>query len=252
VEAQTGHVRLEDGPKELAMSLCLYSKGTWFHRLKADPDIYIHLQPHVIILAYVDDLMVFGILENIQNILNMVKEHLLIKHTGSLDDEGSSIKLLGRILTRKSDSIQISEDKQYYIDILKVFGLENCKEVNTPSPGQVIWSTDHEDAVDPALHTQYRRTIDKLQWIIPTCPDGAFTVQELARSRNVPGQIDLRRLKHFLRYIKGTMHFVLGLHPNITFQPDVKHHFDIFVYVDANWAGCLVTRKSTSGVLTTI
>ena len=35
-------------------------KGAGFTRLQSDPNVYIHFLLRVIILAYVDDLMVFG------------------------------------------------------------------------------------------------------------------------------------------------------------------------------------------------
>ncbi|GJS88393.1 ribonuclease H-like domain-containing protein [Tanacetum coccineum] len=46
-------------------------------------------------------------------------------------------------------------------------------------------------------------------------------------------------LKRILRYVRGTLDYGLQLHVSSTTQ--------LSAYTDADWAGCLVTRRSTSG-----
>ena len=56
----------------------------------------------------------------------------------------------------------------------------------------------------------------------------------------------LAKLKHLLRYLIGTKMCVLSLHPSYQLS-DGNCSLDVNVYVDSDWAGCLKTRKSTSG-----
>nr|GEV28173.1 ribonuclease H-like domain-containing protein [Tanacetum cinerariifolium] len=46
-------------------------------------------------------------------------------------------------------------------------------------------------------------------------------------------------LKHVLCYVRGTLDYGLQLHLSSTTQ--------LSAYIDADWAGCPVTRRSTSG-----
>ena len=55
-----------------------------------------------------------------------------------------------------------------------------------------------------------------------------------------PGEEDLRRLKRLLRYFKGTAR------RTITFPWDQPEH-EVEVEVDSDFAGCMVTRRSTCG-----
>ena len=54
-----------------------------------------------------------------------------------------------------------------------------------------------------------------------------------------PREPHLALLKHVLRYIKGTLDYGLQLLRS-------SNH-DLVAYSDADWAGCLNTRRSTSG-----
>nr|GEY78312.1 ribonuclease H-like domain-containing protein [Tanacetum cinerariifolium] len=49
----------------------------------------------------------------------------------------------------------------------------------------------------------------------------------------------LHALKRILRYVCGTLDYGLQLHVSFTTQ--------LSAYTDANWAGCLVTRRSIFG-----
>ena len=77
-----------------------------------------------------------------------------------------------------------------------------------------------------------------------TRPDISYATKELARSLTEPTTADQQKLKHLLRYIKGTQHYKYYVRPTITATESVP---DVGVYVDSDWAGCSTTRKSTSG-----
>ena len=54
-----------------------------------------------------------------------------------------------------------------------------------------------------------------------------------------PRETHLVALKRILRYVRGTLHMGLLIHPST--------QADLVVYSDADWAGCPDTRRSTSG-----
>ncbi len=55
----------------------------------------------------------------------------------------------------------------------------------------------------------------------------------------------MKKMKDTLRYLQGTKDYKFILHP--TTNPGNKDIPTLDVYVDADWAGCTTTRKSTTG-----
>ena len=53
-------------------------------------------------------------------------------------------------------------------------------------------------------HKQYRRMVGKLQWLSHTRPDMAYATKELARGLQRPTVKHQKKLKHLIRYLKGT------------------------------------------------
>ena len=56
---------------------------------------------------------------------------------------------------------------------------------------------------------------------------------------HVPWDTHLTAMKRILRYLRGTLYFRLLLRRSSTTE--------LRVYTDDDWAGCLDTRRSTSG-----
>ena len=74
-----------------------------------------------------------------------------------------------------------------------------------------------------------------------TRPDLAYTISFLAQFSSCPTEEHIKAAKHVFRYVNGTRN--LGL-----FYPYTSTNA-INVYVDADFAGCTDTRRSTSGYI---
>eukprot|EP00971_Amphidinium_carterae_P003079 60308-Amphidinium_carterae.1 len=104
---------------------------------------------------------------------------------------------------------------QYFNKILKAYNLEKCKPstmLGNKTPLVVAESLDKEQ------HSMYRTARGQLLWVSQLRADIAFTVKELSRSLQQPGNEDLKNLKQLLRYIKGTMHYKLTLASKATYN----------------------------------
>ena len=77
-----------------------------------------------------------------------------------------------------------------------------------------------------------------------TRPDICYATKELARALQQPTSSDQTKLKHLLRYIRGTTHYKQITRPTVKLTQTTH---DLNVYVDSDWAGCVETRKSTTG-----
>ena len=79
---------------------------------------------------------------------------------------------------------------------------------------------------------------------ISTRPDISYAVGNLAKFSSKPAKIHWMALKHMLRYLKGTMHY------GISYKREESNN--CVGFSDADWAGNINDRKSTSGYLSQI
>ena len=120
---------------------------------------------------------------------------------------------------------------------MKKFGLSDAKITRTPMATTKKLSRDLEGVkVDP---TYYRGMIGNLLYLTSSRPDIAFSVGVGARYQSEPKESHVTAVKRIIRYVKGTTS--LGL-----FYP-FGTHLDFASFSDADWAGCVDDRKSTSG-----
>jgi hypothetical protein len=86
---------------------------------------------------------------------------------------------------------------------------------------------------------QYRSMIGSLLYLCASRPDIMLSVCMCARFQADPKEVHLRTVKRILRYLVHTPKFGLWYPKGST--------FDLIGYSDADWAGCKIDRKSTSG-----
>ncbi|GJX83468.1 hypothetical protein Tco_0332949 [Tanacetum coccineum] len=92
--------------------------------------------------------------------------------------------------------------------------------------------------------TSYRGMIGSLMHLTATRPDIQFSTVLCVRYQSNPKESHLTAVKRILRYLKGTL--TLGL-----YYPKCSG-FDLKGYLDPDYAGCNMDRKSTSGACQTL
>ncbi|KAI3718276.1 hypothetical protein L6452_19140 [Arctium lappa] len=144
----------------------------------------------------------------------------------------------------KSNHVYILEKALYGLkqapqawDILRKFQMENSKPIGTPmAPGTKIGTDPSGKTVDVRT---YRGMIGSLMYLTSSRTDIMFSTCLCARYKANPKEIHMSVVKRIFRYLKGTTY--LGLwYPKDT-------SFEITVYTDADHAGCMLDKKSTSG-----
>ncbi|GAV63858.1 hypothetical protein CFOL_v3_07376 [Cephalotus follicularis] len=80
---------------------------------------------------------------------------------------------------------------------------------------------------------KYRRLVDKLNYLTITRPNISFYVSVASQFMSVPRTTHWQAVLNIVRYLKGA--------------PDRELIFQVTGYSDADWAGCPVDRRSTSG-----
>jgi hypothetical protein len=142
---------------------------------------------------------------------------------------------LGLQVKQTKDRTFICQSK-YVNDLLKRFGMDNSKPIKTP-----MATNDHLDldvggkSIDLKL---YRSMIDSLLYLTASRPDIMFSVCMCARFQASPKECHIMVVKRTLRYLRQT--------PNLGLWYSKGAQFILIGYLDSDYAGCKIDRKSTS------
>ena len=127
----------------------------------------------------------------------------------------------------------------FVVKILQKFGMRDSKPISTPVNPDVklVPCQSSEDVCDQQL---YQAVVGSLLYLsTKTRPDIAYGVGCAARFCAKPTKEHWTAVKRILRYLKGTSN--LGLLYSSTTSSEIVG------YSDADWAGDVGDRKSTSG-----
>ena len=216
----------------------------------AEPNIYMTATRDCYVLAYVDDLLFLGQQQTVDTLFAQIQQHLLLRPTGTLTP-GSTVSFLGRNISNMGDHYEISLPDDYTTKLLESHNMTNCNPATAPGTSALKTATaDHEQPVSEEEHKDFRKAVGKLQWMTYTRPDISYATKELARALQAPTTADQQKLKHLLRYIKGTKTYKQIIRPTVKVPASATP--DLNVYVDSDWAGCPTTRRSTTGFVITL
>ncbi|CAK0878447.1 unnamed protein product [Prorocentrum cordatum] len=152
---------------------------------------------------------------------------------------------LGCSYLRFGDTVVEMPKKNYFENTLKAMGIEKCVKVTTP--GSKEWfstkALDSQDAtpLDREEHHKFRQGVGKLQYGVDKRFDYSYELKLCERRLHAPRAVDMSRLKRILRYVKGTLDYVITL--SIKDTSDLKR---LVGTSDSDWAGDPESRKSSS------
>ncbi|XP_070013459.1 secreted RxLR effector protein 161-like [Nicotiana sylvestris] len=116
--------------------------------------------------------------------------------------------------------------------------MEASKVIDTPIT--TATRLDMDETGSPVNQTMYKGIIGSLLYLTACRIDIVFSMGLYARFQSNPNESHLKAAKRILRYLKGTQDLVL-------YYPS-GDNFNLIGYADADYAGYLVDRKSTSGM----
>ncbi|GKA84809.1 hypothetical protein Tco_0806463 [Tanacetum coccineum] len=182
-------------------------------------------------LVYVDDVL---ITRDLEAEIVYLKQALDKKFT--IKDLGLAKYFLGIELCCTSTGTHLNQRK-YIVDFLYDIGLTAAKPATFPLPTELKLSLNKGTPLeDPSA---YRKLVGRLLYLTMTRPDISYAVQHLSQFVSAPKDAHMQAAMHLLRYLKGTVS--KGL-----FYP-IQPHLQITGFTDADWASCLMTRRSLTG-----
>ncbi|RVW33894.1 Retrovirus-related Pol polyprotein from transposon RE1 [Vitis vinifera] len=201
---------------------------------QADHTLFVkksHAGKMTILIVYVDDIILSGNdMEELQNLKKYLSEEFEVKDLGNLK------YFLGMEVARSRKGIVVSQRK-YILDLLKETGMLGCKPIETPMDSQKKLGIEKEST--PVDRGRYQRLVGRLIYLSHTRPDIGFAVSAVSQFMHSPTEEHMETVYRILRYLKMTPG--KGLFFRKTENRDTE------VYSDADWAGNIIDRRSTSG-----
>nr|GEW42522.1 retrovirus-related Pol polyprotein from transposon TNT 1-94 [Tanacetum cinerariifolium] len=212
------------------LSKFLLSKG--FSKGSIDPTLFItkHMRDIFLVQIYVDDI-IFGSTNP-----NLSKRFEKLMHNKFEMSMMGELKFFLRIQIHQSPCGIFINQAKYAQEILIKHGMTLCDSVGTPM------TTKHLDADlsgTPIDQMKYRSMVGALMYLTVSRPDIMHATCYCARYQAKPTEKHLTAVKRIFQYLKDTIHIGL-LYPK-----DIGFELTAFSYSDH--AGCLDSRKSTSG-----
>ncbi|GJX57109.1 retrovirus-related pol polyprotein from transposon TNT 1-94 [Tanacetum coccineum] len=143
---------------------------------------------------------------------------------------------LGLQIHQSPRGIFINQAK-YTLEILKKHGMEKGQSIGTPMAMKPKLDADLSGEL--ADQTNYHSKIGSLMYLTSSRPDIVQVVCYCARYQARPTKKHLKEVKRIFRYLRGTIHMGLWYLKG--------SGFELTAFSDVDHAGCIDTRKSTSG-----
>lgn len=189
----------------------------------------------LIILVYVDDIALFGVLADISTF----KTQIAMRY--KISDLGEITQFLGLHVVRDRSKKTLTISQGHYIQrILQRFDMLDCTPAFTPLAAGIKLEANPDETPDYQLRTKYQQVVGSLMYaMLGTRPDICFAVNRLAQYGSNPSKLHLNSAMHVLRYLKHTQHYALLFGKN-----DCE---ELIGFTDSDWAADTDDRRSTTG-----
>lgn len=232
---------LKQSPRQWYKLLDQFLRDKSYRRSDVDPCIYVKGDQDLIMIAlYVDDLIIAS---KSEKLMKETKQNLFDRF--EMKDLGRLHYCLGIEIVWRNDGTCSFNQSKYIENVLQRFNMNDCKPVSTPINSGTKLTKEMcpktEEEISEMNAIPYRSAVGSLIYLVTgTRPDIAVAVGEVAKYANNPGKQHWMAVKRIFRYLKETVNLGINCQPNST---------ELIVYSDADWAGDLDTRRSTTGYL---
>ena len=178
-----------------------------------------------------------------------------LKSKYGITDQGPLSWHLGMSVRFKYGDHACINQSAYIQSIIKRFGMTGAKPVQVPMSDSSRISLDDSPAVvDEDVKQTYMELVGSLNYLsYQTRPDLAYACSQLGTVLQNPGPTHLAAAKRVVRYLIGTPDLGLIYRCAPWTPPGFDHAIkasEPVGFTDADWAGCLDSRLSTTSYLT--
>jgi hypothetical protein len=223
---------LQQAPRAWYNRIDTYLIKSGFNRNQDEPTLYTKTNQQGkiwIVCLYLDDMIYTRNLE-----LTSFKHAMQSEF--EMTDLGIMKYFFGIEVDQSTKGIFLCQEK-YATNIIKIFYMEDCNPSETPIPlGTKLSKQDEGPIVDSTL---YKSLVGSLLYLTTTRPRIMYATSFVFRFMESPKYYHLKMVKKILRYVAGTLNFVLWYT-----QSDDNH---LSSYIDNHFADILDDQKCTLG-----
>ncbi|GJR65670.1 retrovirus-related pol polyprotein from transposon TNT 1-94 [Tanacetum coccineum] len=223
---------LKQAPRAWYDELSNFLVSTGFSKGSIDPTLFItkHGEDILLVQIYVDDI-IFGSTNP-----KLSKRFEKLMHSKfDMSMMGELKFFLGIQIHQSLLGIFINQAK-YAQEILKKHGTTSCDSIGTP---MVTKHLDADLSGTPVDQTKYRSMVRALMYLTTSRPYIVHATCYCARYLAKPTEKHLTAFKRIFRYLKDSINMGLW------YSKDTD--FDLTAFLNSDHAGCLDSRKRTSG-----
>ncbi|PRQ49627.1 putative RNA-directed DNA polymerase [Rosa chinensis] len=228
---------LKQSPRAWFGRFSQFMRKVGYRQSNSDHTLFLkHQQGKVTaLIIYVDDMIITG---NDTVEIDRLQRQLAFEF--EMKDLGELKYFLGIEVARGREGIYLCQRK-YVLDLLTKTGLLDCRPVDTPIE-QNHCLAEYPDQV-PTDRARYQRLVGRLIYLAHTRPDVAYAVSVVSQFMHNPSESHMDAVMRILKYLKSApgMGVLFSKHNNI---------LDVCGFTDADWAGNITDRRSTSGYFT--
>ena len=214
------------------------------------PAIFDHEPTDSRFLCHGDDFVVLADSKGQQFVEDALKKKFEFRVDGSIGPDacdGTSMTVLNRILEfdRATGKVRYEADPRHAETVFRQLNLADAKPVATPAEKVSAHKTLAASGLPPLPADRaslYRSVVMRCAYLSQDRVDICESVKSLARFMASPTEHSWGKLKRLGRYLKGCPRVIQEFCPQDAYN-------SIVCYTDSDHAGCLFTRKSTSGVV---
>ena len=216
---------------------------------KAWPCIFYCEEEDVRLLVHGDDFFCLADDEGHAYLDKALKERYEYRCDGHIGPtHGEQMVVLNRLICydKATGKVTYEADPRHVEALVRELSLETAKSAKTPAEKKKqaeALKTLEMPPMNEAMQRSYRSITMRAAFLAQDRPDIAEATKSLARHMKAPNEAAWSDLKRLGRYLRGKPRLVYEYHPQ-RFQKDLT------VYCDSDHAGCLITRRSTTGIVT--
>jgi len=229
----------------------VYSEDFDCVRGTSNPCLYSHPTRNLSFLHWGDDFVIAASLEDSDWLLGVLRTVFIVKDRGCLGPGKKhlhELTCLHRVFrwAEGSDAIEYEADPRHAELLIEQLNLKPAKKGGkvkaAASPGVDVKLTAETEAdLEPELIDLFRSATMRAGYLALDRPDIAFAAKECARGMSQPLRRHFMYLKRLVRYLAGRPRLIWRWKAQKLEAGRV-----LKVSSDSNWAGCPVTRRSSS------
>jgi len=231
---------LKQSPRAWYLNLRSELECIGFTASEADSGLFVHCGKlsDTYVLIHVDDILIAGQMDGVTMVKTLLAKVFKVK------DLGQASFYLGMDLVRdRQERTLVLTQKRYVADLMAKYVSPGARTKSLPLDGATPMQKAGMtlEAVEPS----YAEIVGSLMYLaVCTRPDISQAVGVLARYMSKPTEDHYKAAKHVLAYLHGTPNY--GLKFGGGDRPELQG------YCDADFAGELDSRRSTTGFVFTL